>query len=84
MGFRRRKNLQHSLAFAVGTLCILMGVAFRICLISLAAKDMHFQLNGIPMTNLMRWGMVLIVAGIMATAYRLFPTNKIKGSRRER
>lgn len=77
MGFRRRKNLQHSLAFAVGTLCILMGVAFHLPDF-ISAKDMHFQLSGMPMTNLMRWGMVLIVAGIMATAYGLFPTNKIK------
>jgi putative MFS transporter len=39
---------------------------------------MHFQLSGMPMTKLMYAGMGLIVAGLAATTYGLFPANTRK------
>lgn len=72
MKFKGRTTLAHSIAFVAGTLAILTGVAFHLPDF-IGAKDMHFQLSGMPMSNLMCWGMALIIAGIFATAYGLFP-----------
>ena len=72
MKFKGRTTLSHSIAFAVGTLAILTGVGFHLPEF-IAARNTHFQLCGLPMTKLMWCGMGLIVAGICATAYGLFP-----------
>lgn len=72
MKFKGRTTRSHSIAFVAGTLAILTGVAFHLPDF-IGAKAMHFQLSGMPMSNLMCWGMALIIAGIIATAYGLFP-----------
>jgi putative MFS transporter len=72
MKFKGRTTLSHSIAFAAGTLAILTGVGFHLPEF-IAARNTHFQLCGLPMTTLMWCGMGLIVAGICATAYGLFP-----------
>jgi putative MFS transporter len=65
-------NLSHALAFWLGTAAIVTGVAFHLPDF-IAARDMHFHLCGMPMSKLMLCGMGLIVLGIAATAYGLFP-----------
>ncbi len=62
----------HALAFWLGTAAIVTGVGFHLPDF-IAARDMHFQLSGMPMSKLMLCGMGLIVLGIIATAYGLFP-----------
>src|SRR5579863_1729688 len=65
-------TISHALAFWLGTAAIVTGVAFHLPDF-IAARDMHFQLSGMPMSHLMLCGMGLIVLGIAATAYGLFP-----------
>lgn len=65
--------MYHALAFWLGTAAIVTGVAFHLPDF-IAARDMHFHLSGMPMSKLMLCGMGLIVLGIAATAYGLFPT----------
>ncbi|MGA2245296.1 MAG: MFS transporter [Verrucomicrobiota bacterium] len=43
------------------------------------ARSMHYQLAGMPMSKLMYAGMGLIVAGLAATTYGLFPARVRKG-----
>lgn len=65
-------TIYHRLAFWLGTAFIVTGVGFHLPDF-IAARDMHFQLSGMPMSNLMLCGMGLIVSGIVMTAYGLFP-----------
>lgn len=62
----------HSIAFWVGTAAIVTGVSFHLPDF-IAARSMRFQLAGMPMSALMLTGMALIVLGLAATAYGLFP-----------
>jgi MFS transporter, putative metabolite:H+ symporter len=62
----------HRIAFWIGTLSILLGVGFHLPDF-ISQKEMHFAMSGMAMSTLMRVGMGLIVAGIAATAYGLFP-----------
>lgn len=66
------RNLSHALAFWLGTVAILTGVAFHLPDF-ISARNMHFQLAGMPMSNLMFAGMALILTGLAATTYGLFP-----------
>lgn len=63
---------RHALAFWFGVLYILAGVSCHLP-DYIARRSEHFHLSGIPMSNMMCFGMFLIVTGIGATAYGLFP-----------
>lgn len=76
MKFKGRGSLSHTLAFWIGTVCILAGVGCHLPDF-IAARDMHFQLSGMPMSHTMCFGMGLIVLGIAATVYGLFPTGQV-------
>ncbi len=73
-----RFTLYHSLAFWLGTLAIVAGVGCHLPDF-VAARHVHYQMSGIcqsavcGMSKLMGFGMVLIVTGIAATVYGLFP-----------
>ena len=77
MAGKSRFTLYHSLAFWLGTLCILAGVACHLPDF-VAARETHFQLAGMAMSKLMCIGMTLIVVGIAATIYGLFPAGHEK------
>jgi MFS transporter, putative metabolite:H+ symporter len=66
---------RHTLAFWFGILYILAGVCCHLPdYVSRRAE--HFHLSGLPMSNMMCFGMFLIVAGIALTAYGLFPVRE--------
>jgi MFS transporter, putative metabolite:H+ symporter len=73
MVFRNRLT-SHSVAFWFGTLYILVGVGLHIPAF-LSKSETNFAMAGMPMDHLMHFGMFLIIAGIGATAYGLFPTH---------
>lgn len=60
---------RHVLAFWFGVIYILAGVSCH--LPDLVAR--HFHFGGLPLTNMMLFGMFLIVMGVAAAAYGLFP-----------
>ena len=62
---------RHVLAFWFGVVYILAGVSCH--LPDLVARQFHF--GGLPLTNMMLFGMFLILIGIIATAYGLFPVH---------
>lgn len=78
MKVNRRFTPGHSLAFWLGTLSIVAGVGCHLPDF-VAARDMHYQLAGMPMSKMMACGMALIVTGIAATVYGLFPAGYEKG-----
>jgi putative MFS transporter len=47
----------------------------------LSARDMHYELAGMPMSALMLLGMALIVGGILVAGYGLFPRKAALGIR---
>lgn len=71
------RTLYHSVAFWLGTAAIVTGVSFHLPDF-IAAREMHYQLAGMPMSKLMLVGMGLIVAGLVATTYGLFPVRNKK------
>lgn len=71
------RNLSHSIAFWLGTAAIVTGVSFHLPDF-IQARTIHYQLAGMPMSNLMLFGMGLIVAGLAATTYGLFPVRNKK------
>ena len=79
MKFISRFTFYHLLAFWLGTLAIVSGVGCHLPDF-IAARDAHYQLSGMAMSKLMCFGMVLIITGIAATVYGLFPAGhgKIK------
>ncbi len=83
MSVRSRFTFQHSLAFWLGTLAIVGGVGCHLPDF-MAARPMHYQMSGIcrsagcGMSKLMCLGMALIVTGIAATVYGLFPAGHRK------
>jgi putative MFS transporter len=77
MNPKNRFTFYHTLAFWLGTLCILVGVACHLPDF-IAAKHMHYQLSGMPMSKIMCLGMTLIVTGLAAAIYGLFPTGHAK------
>jgi len=72
------RTLYHSLAFWLGTAAIVTGVSFHLPDF-VSARDMHYQLAGMPMSKLMYAGMGLIVTGLAATTCGLFPARTQKG-----
>lgn len=60
---------RHALAFWFGVIYIVAGVS---CHLPDLIKR-HFHFGGLPLTNMMLFGMFLIVSGIAAAAYGLFP-----------
>lgn len=68
----KSRHARHVLAFWFGVIYILAGVS---CHLPDLIKS-HFHFGGLPITNMMLFGMLLIVAGIAATAYGLFPVNE--------
>lgn len=72
-------RFRHSLAFWLGTAAIVTGVGFHLPDF-FNARSMHYQLAGMPMSQLMYAGMGLIVAGLGATAYGLFPVRDHKAA----
>jgi len=71
------RTIYHSLAFWLGTAAIVTGVSFHLPDF-VNARDMHYQLAGMPMSKLMYLGMGLILAGLAATTYGLFPVQNQK------
>jgi putative MFS transporter len=66
------RSPRHALAFWLGALAIVAGVACHLPDF-MQARSMHFQLSGMPMNGLMYCGMGLIAAGLAAATYGLFP-----------
>jgi putative MFS transporter len=62
----------HPLAFWAGFIACVAGVALHLPMYVNAA-NMHYHLAGMPMDTPMQVGMALIVVGLVATAYGLFP-----------
>jgi putative MFS transporter len=77
MKFEGDRTLSHSLAFWLGTVAIITGVSFHLPDF-ISARSMHFQLAGMPMSALMLTGMGLILSGLAATTYGLFPVRRQK------
>ena len=65
----KSRYTRHVLAFWFGVIYILAGVS---CHLPDLIKN-HFHFGGLPLTNMMLFGMLLIVCGIAAAAYGLFP-----------
>jgi putative MFS transporter len=66
------RTISHSIAFCLGTLAIIAGVGCHLPDF-FNARSMHFQMAGMAMSRTMTIGMSLIVAGLAATTYGLFP-----------
>lgn len=72
---RRRANgisYEHPLAFWAGILITVAGVVSQLPMYYMA-RDMHYRLAGMAMTWYMDLGMVLLVVGVVLTAWSLFP-----------
>jgi MFS transporter, putative metabolite:H+ symporter len=80
MKFKGASSLSHVVAFWLGMACILAGVGCHLPDF-IAARNMHFELSGMPMSRVMCFGMTLIVVGIAATVYGLFPAGNRKPDR---
>lgn len=72
MEFKNRAT-RHTLAFWFGILYILAGVSCH--LPDYLKLRGHAHLAGLPLTNMMLFGMFLIVAGLATSAYGLFPVH---------
>ena len=62
----------HFLAFWGGCIAVTVGVVLHVPMF-LMGRYTHYKLAGMPMGNGMLFGMFLIVAGFLATAYGLLP-----------
>src|SRR5579859_3593862 len=71
------RTIFHKMAFWLGTICIVTGVSFHLPDF-IGARTMRYQLAGMPMSHLMLAGMALIVTGLVATMYGLFPVRTRK------
>lgn len=71
------RTLYHHIAFWLGTVAIVTGVCFHLPDF-IGARNMHYQLAGMPMSTLMYVGMGLILSGLAATTYGLFPVRNRK------
>lgn len=71
---RRRSatTYEHRWAFWTGVVVTTGGVLAQLPMFYMA-RDMHYQLAGMPVTTSMAVGMVAMFAGIGITAYSLFP-----------
>lgn len=73
-------KLHHSGAFWAGAAAIMAGVLLHFPDF-VAARDMNYELAGMPMSPLMLLGMALIVGGILVAGYGLFPRKYALGTR---
>ncbi len=62
----------HAGAFWLGIVAVSVGVVLHLPMY-LMARDMGYRLSGMPVDAPMAAGMVLIVVGMLATGYGLFP-----------
>ncbi|MCA1706150.1 MAG: MFS transporter [Actinobacteria bacterium] len=72
---RKRLNgvsYEHPLAFWLGVTITTVGVVLQLPSY-IMARDMHYQLAGMPVTTEMAIGMVLLFLGVGTTTYSLFP-----------
>ncbi|MGP3963609.1 MFS transporter [Nonomuraea sp. 3N208] len=70
-------ELARPLYFWLGTLATVAGVVLHLPMY-LHGAEMHYKLAGMPMDLPMTIGMVLIVAGLVVTAYGLVPPGAFK------
>lgn len=69
------RTVYHSLAFWLGAAAIVTGVSFHLPDF-INARHMRFQLAGMEMSKLMYAGMALILTGLAAATYGLFPVRR--------
>ena len=62
----------HPVAFWFGTLATILGVVLHLPMY-VGARDMGYRLVGMPMDTSMMVGMLLIVVGLVASLYGLYP-----------
>lgn len=62
----------HPVAFWFGTLATILGVVLHLPMY-VGARDMGYRLVGMPMDTSMMIGMLLIIAGLVASLYGLYP-----------
>lgn len=67
-----RIRFQHPVAFWLGTAAITAGTLLHLPMFMMGA-DMGYKLRGMPMDTAMKAGMVLIIGGLAAATYALFP-----------
>src|SRR5260370_29518323 len=80
MGTRKRKIFSslggiafpHPVAFWFGTLATTLGVVLHLPMY-IGARDMGYRLVGMPMDTSMMIGMFLIIVGLVASLYGLYP-----------
>jgi putative MFS transporter len=65
-------RFHHPAAFWAGTAAVTAGVLLHLPMY-LAAEDMDYQLNGMAVDLPMKVGMALVLVGLAATLYGLFP-----------
>jgi MFS transporter, putative metabolite:H+ symporter len=65
-------RFHHPAAFWAGTAAVTAGVILHLPMY-LGAADMNYQLNGMAVDLPMKLGMALIIVGLAATLYGLFP-----------
>jgi putative MFS transporter len=65
-------RLHHAPAFWIGTAAITAGVILHLPDFA-SAGDMDYMMAGMPMSRVMLLGMALIVGGVVAAGYGLFP-----------
>lgn len=68
----KSRTARHAIAFWFGVIYILAGVSCHLPDL-IKRRGEHFLFGGVPLTNMMIFGMLLIVAGIAVAAYGLFP-----------
>ncbi len=62
----------HPVAFWLGTLATIVGVILHLPMY-ISARDMGYQLVGMPMDEPMKIGMFLVVLGLVLSLYGLYP-----------
>src|SRR5260370_33789905 len=80
MGTRKRKIFSslggiafpHPVAFWFGTLATTLGVVLHLPMY-IGARDMGYRLVGMPMDTSMMIAMFLIIVGLVASLYGLYP-----------
>ncbi|HSH22399.1 MAG TPA: hypothetical protein VK992_07285, partial [Candidatus Caenarcaniphilales bacterium] len=65
-------RFHHPAAFWLGTGAVTAGVILHLPMY-LGARDMGYELTGMAVDTPMKLGMVLILVGLAATVYGLFP-----------
>ncbi len=66
-------------AFWLGSVLVSIGVLLHLPMFWMG-RNTGFMLAGMPMDPSMRWGMALIVLGILATGYGLLPASRANGT----